>query len=435
MQTGFSLAQLADANLAEAERIVRKCVHCGFCQATCPTYLLLGDELDSPRGRIYMIKDMLEGGRPASERIVRHVDRCLSCLGCMTTCPSDVNYMHLVDHARIHIEQTYRRPWFDRTLRSLLAAILPRPRVFRLALAAAWGARRAGLALPGSLGALLRLVPARLPKGDTLTPQVYPAAGPRRMRVALLAGCVQTTIEPQINEATIRLLRRLGCEVVLAQGAGCCGALTHHLGKAAPTRAAMAANIAAWAREMAGGGLDAIVANASGCGTMLKEYGFLLRGDAELASPAAELSARARDVSEVVAELGLPDTAAAPQPLRVAYHAACSLAHGQGIAHEPKALLEAAGFAVSDVPEGHICCGSAGTYNLLQPEIAARLAARKAAHIAETGAQVVAAGNVGCMVQIGSASPLPVVHTVELLDWATGGPAPAALAGRADVAL
>ncbi len=428
MQTGFSLAQLADPNLAEAERIVRKCVHCGFCQATCPTYLLLGDELDSPRGRIYLIKNMLEGGHPASERVVRHVDRCLSCLGCMTTCPSDVNYMHLVDHARLHIEATYRRPWFDRMLRSVLAKVLPRPRAFRLAVAAAWAARRAGLALPGRLGAMLRLVPARLPRGDVLVPQVYRAIGARRMRVALLTGCVQTTIGPQINEASIRLLRRLGCDVVVAKGAGCCGALTHHLGKFAPTRRHMAANIAAWSDEMEGGGLDAIVANASGCGTMLKEYGFLLRDDADLAGPAAALSARARDISEVVAELGLPGGAAPPRPLRVAYHAACSLAHGQKITNAPKALLEAAGFTVSDVPEGHICCGSAGTYNLLQPEIASRLAARKAAHIGETGAQVVAAGNIGCMVQIGSASSLPVVHTAELLDWATGGPTPAALA-------
>jgi glycolate oxidase iron-sulfur subunit len=435
MQTQFSLAQLADTNLAEAERIVRKCVHCGFCQATCPTYLLLGDELDSPRGRIYMIKDMLEGGRPASDRIVRHVDRCLSCLGCMSTCPSDVNYMHLVDHARVHIEQTYRRPWFDRMLRGLLAAVLPRPRVFRLAVAAAWAARSAGLALPGRLGVLLRMAPANLPRGDALAPQVFRAIGPRRMRVALLTGCVQTTLAPQINEASVRLLRRLGCEVVVAEGAGCCGALTHHLGKAASARAHAAANIAAWAREMEAGGLDAIVANASGCGTMLKEYGFLLADDPDLAGPAAALSARARDISEVVAELGLPAGAAAPPPLHVAYHAACSLAHGQGITDEPKALLEALGFTVSDVPEGHICCGSAGSYNLLQPEIASRLAARKAAHIGETGAQVVAAGNIGCMVQIGSASPLPVVHTIELLDWATGGPAPEALAAGVTSAL
>jgi glycolate oxidase iron-sulfur subunit len=375
-----------------------------------------------------MIKNMLEAGRPATARIVRHVDRCLSCLGCMTTCPADVNYMHLVDHARIHIEETYRRPLFDRLYRTLLAAVLPRPRLFRLALAAAWAARRTGLALPGRLGALLRLAPAHLPQGGAPAPQVHRAEGARRMRVALLTGCVQTTIEPQINEASIRLLTRLGCEVVVAQGAGCCGALTHHLGKAAPTRALMAANIAAWSRAVEEGGLDAVVANASGCGTMLKQYGFVLRDDAALAAAAAELSARSRDISEVVAELGLPAGAAPPRPVRVAYHAACSLAHGQGITNAPKVLLESAGFTVSDVPEGHICCGSAGTYNLLEPRLASRLAARKAAHIESTGAEVVAAGNVGCMVQIGTATALPTVHTVELLDWATGGPAPTALA-------
>ncbi len=425
MQTNFTLAQLADPDTRESEKILRACVHCGFCTATCPTYALLGDELDSPRGRIYLIKDMLENDRPATEKVVKHIDRCLSCLSCMTTCPSGVNYMHLVDHARAHIEATYVRPWPQRALRRLLGAVLPRPGLFRLALQGARLGRPFARLLPERLRVLLALAPARLaPASPVDRPQVFPAQGVRTRRVALLNGCAQRVLAPEINEATIRLLTRHGCEVVVARGAGCCGALTHHLGQGGHGYAR--ANIAAWGREIAGDGLDAIVVNTSGCGTTIKDYGYMFREDAALAAPAAAVSALARDISELMAEIGLrPPVVATGQ--RVAYHSACSLQHGQRVTQQPKRLLAAAGFDVVDVPEGHLCCGSAGTYNLLQPEIATQLRDRKLANIARTRPDLIAAGNIGCLTQIGSGTAIPVVHTALLLDWATGGPRPRAL--------
>jgi glycolate oxidase iron-sulfur subunit len=427
MQTTFSLAQLADPDVRESEKILRACVHCGFCTATCPTYLLLGDELDSPRGRIYLIKDMLENAKPASPRVVTHIDRCLSCLSCMTTCPSGVHYMHLVDHARRYIEQTYTRPFSDRLLRRMLALVLPRPGLFRLALRGAGLARAVRRLMPGRLAGMLALAPVRLPSASPVDrPQAFPAEGARRARVALLAGCAQQVLAPEINEATIRLLRRHGVEVVIAEGAGCCGALVHHMGQEAQALASAKANIDAWERTRADGGLDAVIINASGCGTMVKDYGFMLREDPAYAAKAARIAALAKDVTEFLHELGLK----APVPGRdlvVAYHSACSMQHGQRITAQPKDLLRAAGFAVKDIPEGHICCGSAGTYNLLQPELATRLRARKLANIARVRPDVVATGNIGCMVQLADGT-VPVVHTAELLDWATGGPVPRALA-------
>ena len=432
MRTEFTLAQLADPDIAESEKILRTCVHCGFCTATCPTYVLLGDELDGPRGRIYLLKGMLEGGEPITADSVKHIDRCLSCLSCMTTCPSGVNYMHLVDHGRRHIEENFTRPAAERALRRLLGFVLSRPNWFRAALYGARLARPLQRLLPPRLRPLLALAPRRLPEAAPLPPgQVYPAAAERRLRVALLAGCAQQVLAPQINEATIRLLTRHGCEVVVAFGSGCCGALAHHLGQHATALAFARANVHAWERERIARGLDAIVVNASGCGTMVKDYGFLLRTDPAYAAKTARVAALARDVTEIAARLDLhPAKALQGRPIRVAYHSACSLQHGQRIRNEPKALLAAAGFAPLDVPEGHLCCGSAGTYNLLQPELATALRDRKLANIALTGAEVVATGNIGCMTQLASASPLPVVHTVELLDWATGGSMPRALAGR-----
>src|SRR5215470_12863674 len=419
MQTSFTLAQLNDPDVAESEKILRACVHCGFCTATCPTYVLLGDELDSPRGRIYLIKDMLENSRPASAKVVTHIDRCLSCLACMTTCPSGVHYMHLVDHARRHIEQTFRRPRGERWLRDLLAAVLPRPGLFRLALVGAWLGR--------PLTPMLPLAPRALPAPSPVDrPQVFPAEGARRKRVALLTGCVQTVMAPKINEATIRLLRRHGVEVVVAAGSGCCGALTHHMGKEAPALAAARAAIAAWSREIDGAGLDAIIINASGCGTTVKDYGFMFREDPLWARRAERVSALARDVTEFLSEIGLAPAVTATG-LTIAYHSACSMQHGQRITAQPKALLATAGFTVRDVPEGHLCCGSAGTYNLLQPALAGALRDRKLRNISTTRPDAVAAGNIGCIAQLGSGASVPVLHTVELLDWATGGPCPAKL--------
>ncbi|MCC7045196.1 MAG: glycolate oxidase subunit GlcF [Alphaproteobacteria bacterium] len=427
MQTHFTPDQLADPDTSEANKILRACVHCGFCTATCPTFVLLGDELDSPRGRIYLIKDMLENARPATERVVKHVDRCLSCLSCMTTCPSGVHYMHLVDHARAHIEETYRRPWLDRWLREVLALLIPRPALFRLALVGATLARPLAALIPRALQPMLALAPKRLkPPARVDRPQAFAAEGTRRKRVALLAGCAQQVLEPAINEATVRLLTRHGCEVVVARGAGCCGSLAHHLGKTGESHAQAKANIAAWTRAIGDGGLDAIVINASGCGTTVKDYGFMFRADPAWADKAARVSALAKDITEVMAELGLraPST---PTGQVVAYHSACSMQHGQGIRDEPKVLLAAAGFAVKDVPEGHLCCGSAGTYNMLQPELATQLRDRKVRNIESVAPDIIATGNIGCITQLATGTGIPVVHTVELLDWATGGPRPAAL--------
>lgn len=424
MQTHFSLAALADPDTAEAEHILRACVHCGFCTATCPTYLLTGDELDSPRGRIYLIKDMLETARPADARTAYHIDRCLSCLSCMTTCPSSVHYMHLVDHARAHIEKTFRRQLFDKALRALLAWILPRPALFRLALRAAEAGRPLTPWLPKRLQAMLALAPQELPPpSDVDRPQVFPARGVRRLRVALLNGCAQTVLDTRINAATVRLLTRLGVEVVVAEGAGCCGALAHHLGRTEESHAFARRNIEAWTREIATGGLDHIVINTSGCGTSVKDYGFMFRNDPALATKAAAISARTMDICEIVEKLGFAPQGA-PVRRRVAYHAACSLQHGQKITRQPPDLLSRAGFDVVPVPEGHICCGSAGTYNLLQPDLANALRARKVANIESVTPQVIAAGNLGCMTQIAAGTDIPVVHTVELLDWASGGPRP-----------
>ncbi len=434
MQTNFTADQLRDPAIQSSNQVIRTCVHCGMCTATCPTFVLLGDELDSPRGRIYLIKDMLESGRPATEEVVRHVDRCLSCLACMSTCPSGVNYMHLVDHARTHIEATYTRPRDQRLLRDMLARVLPRPRLLRAALRAAQGGRWLRRLLPrrtrigAQLDAMLALAPGALPPMGTMqSPQVHRAQGERRGRVALLVGCAQTVLDPSINEATIRLLTRLGIEVVISRGVGCCGALTHHMGKHEQAMASARAAIGGWTRELAsegGEGLDAIVINTSGCGTTIKDYGFMFRTEPDRAA-AERVSALAKDVSEYLFEIGYAPTVTAPE-LRVTYHAACSLQHGQRVTEAPKALLRAAGFAVAEAGEAHLCCGSAGTYNLLQPAIAARLRERKLGNIERTRPDVIAAGNIGCITQLSGG--VPVVHTVQLLDWMTGGPKPAALA-------
>ncbi len=433
MQTNFTAEQLRDPGIAASNQVLRTCVHCGFCTATCPTFVLLGDELDSPRGRIYLIKDMLESGRPATEDVARHVDRCLSCLSCMTTCPSGVHYMHLVDHARAVIEKTYVRPWHDRFLRSVLAAVLPHPGRMRAALAAArLGRPFVGLLPAGSvpgkrLRAMLALAPARLPGRSTLDgARVHKAEVTRRARVALLDGCAQRVLDPAINDATIRLLTRLGVEVVVARGAGCCGALTHHMGRHDPAMASARANIDAWTRETEGEGLDGIIVNTSGCGTTVKDYGFMFRSEPSPWRERAErVSALAVDISEFLSRIGYQPTRE-PPGLTVAYHSACSLQHGQRVTTEPKALLRKAGFRVVEPAEGHLCCGSAGTYNLLQPEIATRLRARKLENIRATKPDLIAAGNIGCLTQLAGGG-VPAVHTVQLLDWMTGGPEPAAL--------
>jgi glycolate oxidase iron-sulfur subunit len=431
MQTSFTAEQLADPHVATSEQILRKCVHCGFCTATCPTYVTLGNELDSPRGRIYLIKDMLENGRPADAEVVTHIDRCLSCLACTTTCPSGVDYMHLVDHARMHIEETYKRPFWNRLTRNVLAAVLPYPGRFRLALkVAALGRPFAGLLKRFKplepFSAMLDLAPRTLPKtSDSIKPGTHPAAGPRRGRVALLSGCAQPVLKPEINEATIRLLTRLGIEVVAPAGEVCCGSLVHHMGREEQALAAARRNIDVWLGEVEKGGLDAIIITASGCGTTIKDYGFMLRLDPAYADKAARVSALAKDVTEYLATIDLAQQEA--RGLTVAYHSACSMQHGQKITMAPKMLLKKAGFVVRDPAEGHLCCGSAGTYNILQPEISGKLKARKVKNIEATKPDLIATGNIGCITQIATGTEIPILHTVELLDWAYGGKKPAVL--------
>jgi len=434
MKTEFSLAQLADPDIAEADRILRACVHCGFCTATCPTYVLLGDELDSPRGRIYLIKEMLEKDKPPTPEVVKHIDRCLSCLACMTTCPSGVNYMHLVDQARVRIERDFSRPLPERLLRAVLAFVLPRPKLFRASMILARLGRPFAALLPAPkaaatpsllrrIKAMLALAPNRLPAPGPSGGSVFPAVGERRGRVALLQGCAQQVLAPRINQAAVNLLTRHGIEVVLVKDEQCCGALTHHLGRDGDAKARARANIGAWLAEADRGGLDAILVTTSGCGTVIKDYGFMLREDNDFAAPAARISALARDITEFVDGIDLP-AQAQRSDLVIAYHSACSLQHGQKITQLPKELLSKNGFVVKDVPESHLCCGSAGTYNILQPDIAGRLRDRKVANIATVKPDMIAAGNIGCMVQIAGGTSVPVVHTIELLDWATGGPRP-----------
>ena len=425
MQTTFTPEQLTDPGTKRANEVLRACVHCGFCTATCPTYQILGDELDSPRGRIYLIKDMLENARVPDEKTVKHIDRCLSCLACMTTCPSGVHYMHLVDHARAYIEENYKRPISERALRWVLAQVLPYPTRFRVALLGAKMARPFARFLPDPrLRAMIAMAPKQVPpisKNDD--PQTFKVADPK-MRVVLMTGCAQRALNTDINDATIRLLTRMNAEVVIPEGQGCCGALTHHMGKEKQSHATAALNIKAWVKEMDAGGLDAIVINTSGCGTTVKDYGHMFRND-PLAADAARVSAIAMDVSEVLIKLDLPK--GEPKNTKVAYHAACSLQHGQQIKTYPKELLKNAGFTVLEPKDSHLCCGSAGTYNLMQPEISGQLKDRKVQTLEALTPDIISAGNIGCMMQIGSATDVPIVHTVELLDWATGGPKPPAL--------
>ncbi len=426
MQTFFEPDQLIDPDFKRSNEILRACVHCGFCTATCPTYQVLGDELDSPRGRIYLIKDMLENNRIPDAKTVKHIDRCLSCLACMTTCPSGVHYMHLIDHARAYVNEHYQRPWHDRALRWILSQVIPYPTRFRVAMLAAKMARPFARLIPDArLRAMVSMAPKHIPpvsRNDD--PQTFRAVRKKTKRVALMTGCAQRALNTDINDATIRVLQRFGCDVVIPKGQGCCGALTHHMGQTENSHASAAANIKSWMTEVRGAGLDAIVINTSGCGTTVKDYGHMFR-DTPLAADAAIISGLAKDISEVLIDLDIPQVE--QKDLVVAYHAACSLQHGQKIKDHPKTLLKRTGFQVAEPRDPHLCCGSAGTYNLLQPEISGQLKLRKVKTLEAVRPDIISAGNIGCMMQIGSGTEVPVVHTVELIDWATGGPKPAAL--------
>jgi glycolate oxidase iron-sulfur subunit len=335
--------------------------------------------------------------------------------------------MHLVDHARAYIEARYRRPLHERLTRALLAAVLPHPRRFRLALRLARAARFAAPLLdrtPASrpLAAMLRLAPPHLAPAATLEP---PSVTIPRARVALLQGCAEPVLQPHIRAATLRLLARCNVETIFAPGETCCGALVHHMGREAASLDAARRNTDAWMAEIDGKGLDAIIVTTSGCGTTIKDYGFMLRDDPAYAARAARVSALARDISEFLAETGLPPAKSAN--LAIAWQAPCSLQHGQKINAAPQALLAQAGFTVRTPADAHICCGSAGTYNILQPEIAGQLGDRKIATLDRLGVDAIATGNIGCAMQLASRTATPVIHLVELLDWATGGPKPPAL--------
>jgi len=426
MQTRFSEDRLSrDPLLRQAESILRTCVHCGFCTATCPTFVLLGDELDSPRGRIYLLKEMLEQDKPASRGVVTHIDRCLTCLSCVSTCPSGVDYLHLLEQGRAHIERTYERSLADRLMRDLLAAVVPYTGRFRLAMLAGWLAAPVARHLPGRLGALAGLA-ARRPalRAPTDRARVIPAQGPTRLRVALLRNCVQPALDPEIDAAALRLLRRHGCEVVLAEGQGCCGAVVQHMGREDEARAFARANVRAWAAAA----VDRVVLTVSGCGITVKDYGHLLAEDPDLAEDAKAIGDKAVDITELLDEIGLVDPVRAPG-LTVAYHAACSLQHGQQVKAAPLRLLETAGFRVVSPADPHLCCGSAGTYAITQPNLSRQLRARKWETLDALRPDVIAAGNIGCLTHLregrdtpAALSKVPMVHTAQLLDWATGGP-------------
>ena len=425
MQTHFTQEQLANPLISQADDILRKCVHCGFCTATCPTFVLTGDERDSPRGRIWMIRDMLEQDSPdIAKDTSYHLDRCLTCLSCTTTCPSGVDYMHLVDIGRHVAEDTIKRDGFDRLLRKMLGLLLPRAALFHKALLLAWLARPLAPLMKGRLRAMLSLAPRRLRALDQVgaTDERYRPRELAAKRVALLAGCAQRAINPDINAATIALLNRFGVEVVVKQKAYCCGALSHHINDEKGAKAAMRASVAAWAEELQGEGLDAVIVNTSGCGTTIKDYVNLLKDDPDYAPLAATISAMAKDVTEFLHDANILPTLTSRQ-MRVGYHAACSLQHGQKITAAPKDLLQKAGFEVVTAKESHLCCGSAGVYNVLQPEMASQLQERKINHINDLQADVVVAGNLGCINQLADVQA-PIMHVIELLDWAYGGKTP-----------
>ena len=432
METNFSKEQLKDTDNKSSEKIFRKCVHCGFCNATCPTYQLLGDELDGPRGRIYLIKDMLENNKPANEKIVKHIDRCLSCYSCMTTCPSGVNYMHLIDHGRSHIEKTYKRPFRDRLIRSFLSITLSKSIYFRIVGNLSKFLKPLSFFFPNKLKEMINLMPVTFPSKQLPKKEIYPAKNKKKpvARVALLTGCVQKVISPQINEATIRLLNRHNIEVVVPKGVDCCGSLNHHLGKSNLANKTFRKNISIWYEEYLKNGLDAIISNTSGCGTTLKDYGFIFRSDTDLKKKAKKISELTKDITEYLddkVKLNFIPKNINEKKYRIAYHSACSMQHGQKVHKEPVDLIKKTGNEVLEIEDGHLCCGSAGTYNLLQSSIAKRLLKNKIENIEKTNPQFISTGNIGCITQIAQGTNIPILHTVEIIDWYTGGPKPKAL--------
>ncbi|MEH6544311.1 MAG: glycolate oxidase subunit GlcF [Porticoccaceae bacterium] len=432
MQTHFSEQQKTDPAIQKAEEVLRKCVHCGFCNATCPTYQLTGNELEGPRGRITLIQDLLETEAQPSPEIITSLDHCLSCLSCESTCPSGVSYRHLIDLGRERIEQSSSRSFSQRAVRGTLARLLPDVVWFRRALR--FGkivnplVRFAGR-FSSSISALSALAPKRIPDTKTLiAPGIYPAEGEELKRVALILGCVQNTLAPEIDAATVRVLTRHGCAVVVPEKskAGCCGALPHHLGKRQQAEDMARQNLEAWDLEA----IDAVLMTASGCGSMLKDYSDLLPDELS----AKLLADKVKDLSQILADLTLkvekPLLGPSGKPLIVAWQNPCSLQHGLKEKIAPTEVLEACGLTVRQPQDAHLCCGSAGTYNLLQTEIASQLGNNKVAALLNTRPDIIVSSNIGCMTQLSTTmgkDKLPVVHLAEMVDWVSGGEVPGAV--------
>jgi glycolate oxidase iron-sulfur subunit len=427
-------ASAYDAHHPPATELIDQCVHCGFCLPACPTYTLWNEEMDSPRGRIYLMKMAAEGGvAPMDAKFVSHFDKCLGCMACMTACPSGVQYGKLIEATRAQIERNYQRPFSDRLFRKLIFAVFPHPNRLRLLMLPLWVYQRSGLAWLLRKTGLFRLLPARLRSMESLLPQIslrnllapiprsVISQGKPRLRVGVLLGCVQRVLFGNVNAATIRVLAALGCEVIVPPEQACCGALMAHAGREPEALQAARRIIQVFERAH----VDVIAVNSAGCGSNMKEYAHLLRDDPEFAERAKALAGRCRDISELIAELGLAQPVNSVR-LRIAYHDSCHLQHAQGIRIQPRQLLNAIpGLEVIELPEAAICCGSAGVFNLTEPETARQLADRKAQHIISSKAQALVSANPGCLLHIASGlkragHPLPVLHIVELIDRALG---------------
>ena len=420
-----------DAHQPPSADLLADCVHCGFCLPACPTYALWQRETDSPRGRIHLMKVALEGKADITTDFARHFDTCLGCMACVTACPSGVQYDKLVEATRPQLERRIERTTGDRLFRQFIFSIFPYPKRLRWVALKLWAYQKTGLQWLVRASGLLELLPARLRAMESMAPsirlsdafssmpEVVPAVTPKRRRVAMLLGCVQRVFFSNVNRATARVLAAEGCEVVIPQGQGCCGALMFHTGLENEAIAMARQFIDAFETELST--VDTLVINAAGCGSTLKEYGYLLRNDPDYATRAKALADKCRDISEVLADLE-PQATRHPLPLRIAYHDACHLQHAQQISAEPRKLLASIPeLEVCEIQESELCCGSAGIYNLVEPESARELGTRKAQHIATTGANVLVSSNPGCLLQMKASleqegRTVQTMHLVELLD-------------------
>ncbi len=422
MRTNFTPEQLADQEIAEMQQILRACVHCGLCTAHCPSYNTLGDELDGPRGRIGLIQDALEGEK-ITPALVTHMDRCLSCLACMSACPSGVDYMHLADLARTKIEDAKVRPWHQRAYRSFIYYLTRHPLIFRITLFFALFGKLFFWLLPKKLKPALDFTPAdlrALSKSKATHEVIHPALGPTRLHAVAFTGCAQQVLAPEIDAATIRILTRHNIELTVIRGAGCCGSMPLHLGKREEARSLAWQNISALPHNA-----DFVITNAAGCGLTMKDYSHLIPDNER----AQNFSARVLDVSEMLQHLGYQPLAKPPGAGQtIAWHGACALQHGQRIDELPRRLLTQAGYHVVMPRDPHACCGWAGTYHLLQNQLSLDIRARKADALNACNADIIASGNMGCLMHLAPELKATTAHFVQLLDWASGGTAPKSFA-------